>query len=131
MSEGALSIVLDRLAFEPGETLRGSYQLVMAEPRRLEEVEITVGWHTEGKGIEARGVEHREVRQAGEGSPDGDGAGKFSVVLPLSPLSYDGVLIKVCWAVRVRASFSGWEHLKSEQAFQLGHVPSVVTDTST
>jgi hypothetical protein len=129
MSEGALSIVLERLAFEPGETLRGSYHLVMPVSRRLEEVEITVGWHTEGKGTKARGVDHREVHQTGEGWLDGHGAEKFSVVLPHSPLSYDGVLIKVCWTVRVHARFSGWRDLKCEQAFQLGHVPSVAMDS--
>ena len=122
--------MLDRLAFEPGETLRGSYHLVMPESRRLEEVEITIGWHTEGKGTKARGVEHREVHPAGEGWLDGHGAGQFSVVLPQSPLSYDGVLIQVCWAVRVHARFSGRKHVKSEQAFQLGHVPSVAMDSS-
>ncbi len=126
MSAGSLAIVLDRLAFEPGETLRGSYKLVAAELSRLEEVEITVGWHTAGKGREARGVEHREVQRAGKGSLGGNGSGKFSAVLPASPLSYDGVLIKVRWAVRVRASFSGSGQLASEAVFQLGHIARVV-----
>ncbi|MFI5454143.1 MAG: hypothetical protein ACHRXM_01700 [Isosphaerales bacterium] len=130
MSEGSLSIVLDRPAFEPGETLRGSYQVVMAELSRLDEVEVTIGWHTEGKGLEARGVEHHEVQRAGKGSLDRNGSGKFSAVLPASPLSYNGVLIKVCWAVRVCASVSGGGDMKSEEAFQLGHVASVVTDSS-
>ncbi len=54
------------------------------------------------------------------------GFGNFSAVLPASPLSYDGVLIKVRWAVRVRASFSDWGQLTSEAVFQLGHVARVV-----
>jgi hypothetical protein len=127
MSEGSLAIVLDRLVFEPGETLRGSYKLVTAELSCLEEVEVTVGWHTQGKGREARGVEHREVRAAGEVGP---ADGMFSAVLPASPLSYDGVLIKVRWAVRVRARFSGLGQLNSEEVFQLGHVARVVADSS-
>ena len=126
MSEGSLAIVLERLAYEPGETLRGSYRSVTAELSRLEEVEVTVGWHTEGKGRKARGVEHREVQRAGEGSLDADGFGNFSAVLPASPLSYNGVLIKVRWAVLVRASFSGSGQLTSEAVFQLGHVARVV-----
>ncbi len=85
MSEGSLAIMLDRFAFEPGETLRGSYKLVTAELSRLEGVEVTVGWHTEGKGREARGVEHREVQRAGKGSLGGNGSGKLSAVLPASP----------------------------------------------
>jgi hypothetical protein len=130
MNEGSLSVVLDRLAFHPGETLRGSYQLAIAEPDRLEEVEVTIGWHTEGKGTQARGVEHRQVHRAGDGSLDRNGSGKFSAILPASPLSYDGVLIRVCCTVQVRASFSGSGQLNSEKAFQLGHVARVVADSS-
>jgi len=130
MSKGSLSIVLDGVAFEPGETLRGSYQLVSAELSRLEEVEVTVGWHTEGKGRQARGVEHCQVHRTGDGSLDRDGSGKFSAMLPASPLSYDGILIKVCWTVQVRARFSGSGQLDSEKAFQLGHVARVVADSS-
>ncbi len=126
MTEGSLAIVLDRLVFEPGETLRGSYKLAAAEVRRLEEVEVTIGWHTGGKGRKARGVEHCEVQRAGEGSLGGNGSGKFSAVLPASPLSYDGVLIKIRWAVRVRATFSGSGQLAAEAVFQLGHVARVV-----
>jgi len=128
MSEGSLSIVLNRRAFEPGERLRGSYRLVTADLSRLEEVEVTVGWHTEGEGMTDRGVEHREIHRAGDHSPGGIGSGRFSAVMPASPLSYDGVLIKVCWAVRVRARFSGSGSLESVEVFQLGHVASVVAD---
>ena len=130
MSEGSFSIVLDRLAFEPGETIRGSYQLRSPELARLEQVEVTVGWHTEGKGLRARGVEHCQVHRPGDDSLDRNGSGRLSALLPASPLSYDGVLIKVCWTVQVRASFSGSGQLNSEKAFRLGHVARVVADSS-
>ncbi len=126
MSEGSLAIVLERLAYEPGETLRGSYKLVTEELRRLEEVEVSIGWHTEGKGRKACGVEHREVQRAGDDSLDSSGFGNFSAVLPASPLSYDGVLIIIRWAVVVRATFSGSGQLAAEAVFQLGHVARVV-----
>jgi hypothetical protein len=129
MSAGSLSIVLDRLAFEPGDTLRGSYRLETAELGRLEEVEVTIGWHTEGRGLAARAVEHRQVQRAGEDAMDADESGKFSAVLPASPLSYEGVLFKVRWTVRVRVTLSGWEDLSSEESFQLGHVASVMGDS--
>jgi hypothetical protein len=128
MSKGSLSIVLDRVAFEPGERIRGSYHIVTAELSRLEIVEITVGWHTEGKGMETTGVEHREIHRPGVSSLDRNGSGKFSALLPASPLSYDGVLIKVCWAVRLRACFSGGANLDAQRAFRLGHVASVGTE---
>ena len=128
MSKGSLSIVLDRVAFEPGERLRGSYHIVAADLFRLEKVELTIGWHTEGKGLEASAVEHRAVQRPDEDALDGGGAGKFSARLPASPLSYDGALIKVCWEVRLRACFSGGANLDARAAFQLGHVASVGTE---
>ncbi len=128
MSEDSLSVMLDRREFTPGETLRGAYQLARADLNRVEEVEVTIGWHTEGDGLEARAVEHREVHRPGDGSLDRNGSGKFSVILPASPLSYQGMLIKVCWTVQARASFSG-EQRNAEAPFQLGHVARVVADS--
>jgi hypothetical protein len=105
------------------------YRLVNADLSRLAEVEVTIGWHTEGEGMRDAGALDREIQRAGDGSLDAAGTGTFSVVLPASPLSYHGVLIKVCWAVQVRARFSRSQYLKSEEAFQLGHVASVVADS--
>jgi hypothetical protein len=120
--------VLDRVALEPGDRLRGSYHIAGADLSRLEKVEITVGWHTEGKGSGASGVEHRTVHLPVEGSLERGGSGKISARLPASPLSYDGVLIKVRWAVKLRATFSGGANLDAQTAFQLGHVASVGTE---
>jgi hypothetical protein len=130
MSGGLVSIALERLANEPGETLRGSYQVTMADASSLEEVEVTVGWHTEGKGRMARGVEHREIHRPGECSLDDYGLGTFSAVLPASPLSYDGVLLSIRWAVRVRALLSGSGQVDAEEVFRLGHVAKVVAPAS-
>ncbi len=126
MGDGSLTITLDRTAFEPGEALCGSYRLLRSAPSRLEEVEIAVGWHSEGKGIAARGVAHSEVQRPEDGVLDADGRGTFSAVLPASPLSYEGELIQIRWTVRVRASSPSWEDLLAEEAFRLGHVVAVV-----
>ena len=56
MTTGSLSIELNGRAFEPGETLRGTYRLVNADLSRLAEVEVTVGWHTEGEGLKDGGA---------------------------------------------------------------------------
>jgi hypothetical protein len=103
---------------------------MMADPHRLEDVEVSVGWYTEGKGRMARGVEHREIHRPGDGSLDDDGSGKFSAVLPGSPLSYDGVLLSIRWAVRVRALLSGSRQVDAEEVFQLSHVAKVVAPAS-
>ena len=130
MIGGSVSIALERLAYEPGETIRGSYRVTMADRGRLEEVEVTVGWHTEGKGRMARGVEHREVHRPGVGSLDDDGSGTFSAVLPASPLSYDGVLLSIRWTVRIRAGLSASGQPDAEEVFRLGHVARVVAPAS-
>ncbi len=130
MSDGSLTITLDRTAFEPGETLCGSYRLLRSDPSRLEKVEIAVGWHTEGKGIAARGVAYRQVQRPEDGVLDADGRGTFSAVLPASPLSYEGQLIQIRGTVRVRASSPIWADLLAEEAFRLGHVVAVVDGAS-
>ncbi len=130
MGDGSLTITLDRTAFEPGETLCGSYRLLRSDPSRLEKVEIAVGWHTEGKGIAARGVAYRQVQRPEDGVLDADGRGTFSAVLPASPLSYEGELIQIRWTVRVRASSPIWADLLAEEAFRLGHVVAVLDGAS-
>ena len=104
MSGGSLSIVLDRLVFKPGETLRGSYQLARVETSHLKAVEITIGWHTEGKGTEARGVEHYEAHPAGDSSLDGDGVGSSRRPTRL-PAELRRRPIRVLWASRSGAAF--------------------------
>jgi hypothetical protein len=50
-------------------------------------------------------------------------AGAFSTPLPQSPLSYEGVIVKIRWCVRVRVFFeSGRDHV-AEQVFTVGGVP--------
>ena len=59
-------------------------------------------WHTEGKGDEDLGV-HFFDRRAADHDSDLRGPATLSVPLPNSPLSYDGVVVKIHWSVRVRA----------------------------
>ena len=47
----------------------------------------------------------------------------FSTALPASPLSYDGVIVKIFWCVRIRAFLKGGRDFSSEQSFWLGRVP--------
>jgi hypothetical protein len=46
----------------------------------------------------------------------------FKSILPLSPLNYDGLIVKVVWRVRVRAVFGDQSEWTSELAFRLGDV---------
>ena len=50
---------------------------------------------------------------------------RVSTVLPASPLSYSGVIVKIRWCVRVRAFLRRGKEVLGERSFQLGDVPSV------
>jgi hypothetical protein len=49
--------------------------------------------------------------------------GAFVVRLPVSPLSYEGVIVKVRWCIRVRIFFVSGRDFVSEHVFDLGHIP--------
>jgi len=112
----------DRRAYQPGEVLSGSFRLHAVEGREVGPVEVSVLWYTEGKGDEDSGVHHVEVLTPGEGRSDAGAGGRFAVSLPRSPLSYDGLIVKVRWCVRVRAPVAGWSDRVAEAAFRLGDV---------
>jgi hypothetical protein len=111
-----------RRAYQPGEVLSGSFRFDAVAGREVETVEVSVLWRTEGKGDEDMGVHHLEVVTPPD-SWDEPGAWRpFSVWLPGSPLSYDGVIVKVRWCVRVRAVVAGWSDRLAEAPFRLGDV---------
>jgi hypothetical protein len=108
----------------PGETLTGEYQIDAVEAAELRAVELSVLWYTEGKGDEDLGIHHFERRT------DEDDNDKpltklrnLSVLLPASPLSYEGVLIKLRWCVRVRVFLKSGKNYFAELPFRLGSVP--------
>jgi hypothetical protein len=95
-------IVLEREAYEPGETLIGAVFLG-PEFTMVDSVEVRVGWRTEGKGDTDRGEIHREelVVPSDEASAQEQHVA-FQVPLLMAPLSYDGPIVKIRWAVEAR-----------------------------
>jgi hypothetical protein len=124
MSAASVLVLLDgaREAFRPGETLAGEYRVSADEAVPVDAVELSVMWYTEGQGDEDLGVHH--FRRWG---PDPPLQGRFEVALPATPLSYDGVLIKVRWCVRVRAFLAGGRERIGEAPFRLGETRPAVT----
>ncbi len=126
-----LSIQLDGRGlrqYYPGETLAGSYRFESIGSDEIEAVEISVLWFTEGKGTEDFGV-HAFWRYA---TATGDWIdprrpGRFSTMLPKSPLTYPGMLIKVQWCIRVRVFLTDERQIFEEMPFRLGNVPDVRT----
>ncbi len=126
MSAADIHIVLDghRRSYQPGETLSGEYQLESLSITEPAAVEVSVIWYTEGQGDEDLAVHHFE-RFDNELRPDTDlrRPQRFSIKLPRSPLSYQGVIVKIQWCVRVRVFLPRGKELLAEAPFQLGAVP--------
>src|SRR5580765_6202083 len=89
--------------YEPGDVLSGAYQIDGIEPHEIHVLEVSVLWFTEGTGEEDVAV-HFFERLTANALPDLNlnQWRRFQTVLPNSPLSYEGVSVKICWCVRVR-----------------------------
>ncbi|MEN6457767.1 MAG: hypothetical protein ABFC63_02455 [Thermoguttaceae bacterium] len=107
----------------PGDTLAGEYWIESIDAEQVKAIEASVLWHTEGKGDEDMAVHEFWRRHADQGPFDSRHPQRFSTVLPNSPLSYDGQIVKLRWCVRVRALLHRGKDIVSEKAFRLGDVP--------
>jgi hypothetical protein len=118
-----------RHGYRPGEKLSGEYRVDTANPDAIKAIELSVLWHTEGKGDEDLGV-HFFERVSAEEHPtfDPHQTFRFSTRLPNTPLSYDGRIVKIRWCVRVRVFLPRGETLVHEEPFQLGAVPAPVVE---
>ncbi|REK18716.1 MAG: hypothetical protein DWQ42_19220 [Planctomycetota bacterium] len=121
----SLRLITDSRQYQPGETLAGEYFVDVMNPNDIRAVEVSVLWFTEGKGDEDLAV-HFFQRQTNDDEHYVDlrATQHFTTVLPNSPLSYDGVLVRVRWCVRVRAFLPRGRELVAEEGFRLGEVPS-------
>jgi hypothetical protein len=114
----------DRHRYAPGEVLTGEYRLDAPDPAAVTAVELSVLWYTEGTGDEDLAVHYFERMAADQqGSFDARLPRRFSTRLPKSPLSYDGLIVKLHWCVRVRAFLRQGKDAVAETPFQLGDVP--------
>lgn len=126
MSETRISMRLigDSRAYQPAETLAGEFFVDIDEPHDIRAVEVSVLWFTEGKGDEDMAVHFFDRISNDNGHfVDMRQSQKFETTLPHSPLSYDGVIVKIRWCVRIRVFLSRGRDIASEQSFRLGTVP--------
>ena len=124
MSGPEAMIRLEKNVYRPVESLVGAFQITGEPPERYT-IELSVLWRTEGKGTEDLGVilfeEWDEDRKPfAFATPH-----EFGVVLPPSPLSYDGVLVKIHWLARVRLRWPSGNEVMAEEAFRLGSIRAV------
>jgi hypothetical protein len=127
MNTPRVTLSLDAKAgpYQPGDVLRGQYEVGVLHSAEVKAVELSVLWHTLGQGEVDLAV-HFFERLAGE---EGDvldlrAPHAFETMLPNSPLSYDGVIVKICWCVRLRVFLGRDKDVLTERPFQLGTVPA-------
>lgn len=119
-SEGEVEILLDSKGgvLRPGQTLSGGCRLNTAFPVAVKRVELSVLWYTMGKGDTDEGVIHFATVAENE-EIDARRAFTFSVTLPEAPWSYDGKIVKILWAVRVRVFPKNGKEISTEEGFRL------------
>ncbi len=108
--------------YEPLSPMHIRYAVELPAGLVARAVERSILWYTEGKGEEDIGVHHFE-RLTDRATVEAAG-GAFACQLPASPLSYEGVIVKVRWCVRVRLFFDAGRDFVSEHVFDLGGVPA-------
>lgn len=126
MSHPRIKLKLDELSrvYDPGETLSGEYYLEGLSAQEVRAVELSVLWHTQGKGDEDLSVHFfQRLEPYNDEVFDFREPRRFSTTLPNSPLSYHGLIVKICWRVRVRVFLARGKQLSFETPFDLGHVP--------
>lgn len=110
-------------SFQPGDFLICEYFVHANKKHDISAIETSVIWLTEGKGEEDIGVHFFERRQK-QSLPNEifKHAQRISTVLPASPLSYEGGILKIRWGVRVRLFMGNGQQVTEDHYFRLGSV---------
>jgi hypothetical protein len=120
-----LTLDLPTAHYQPGDRLSGRFQVDPLQSASARAAELSVLWYTAGKGDEDMFVHHFERIVDEPARPlDLTIPHRFSTELPASPLSYDGLIVKICWCVRLRLFGSQGQESLVEVPFRLGSVPA-------
>jgi hypothetical protein len=125
MTPTSIRIQLDSAGshYQPGERLTGRFMVEGTQMRTVRAAELSILWYTAGKGDEDMAVHHFERLVDEVTRPlDLRVPQRFATVLPASPLSYEGQIVKVCWCVRVRLFLPLAQEAVAEIPFRLGSV---------
>lgn len=102
--------------------LIGSYTIASNSETKITAVEVSVLWRTCGKGQQDIGVHFFERTTGPFDQVKLSSPAKFSTVLPPTPLSYDGQIVKIEWCARVRVLLKGNRQITEDLSFVVGHV---------
>jgi hypothetical protein len=129
MTPAAVRLTLDSPTahYQPGERLTGRFAMESSSHAwGVRAAELSVLWYTAGTGEEDLAVHHFERLVDDAARPlDLRVPHRFSTVLPPSPLSYDGQILKICWCARLRLFLPQGQETLAEVPFRLGSVPAV------
>ena len=120
--------------YSPSEVLTCEYRIELRdrdipESETIVAVETSVLWMTEGKGDTDIGVHFFERREKKMVQPELlRQTHKLSTVLPATPLSYNGFIVKIVWIVRVRMFMADGSQKTHDQPFQLGNVENIAPE---
>jgi len=123
MSIPVVKLTLDApsAVYQPGERLSGRFMVDGTRPWAVRAAELSVVWYTAGQGEEDFSVHYFERLVDEQDSPlDLRVPRRFATVLPTSPWSYDGRILKVCWCVRLRLSLPRGQQSLTELPFRIG-----------
>ena len=128
LREPLISLVLKpcERVYAPGDTLRAEHQIDAVDPAQIRAIEVSVLWYTEGKGEEDLAV-HYFNRLSAEDETNYRNLHQlshFSTTLPNSPLSYEGVNLKIRWCARLRLFMPQGKKFVADVPFRLGDIPS-------
>lgn len=119
-----LSLSPERPGYSTGDMLSGTFSVGTLELSEVKSVELSVLWYTEGKGDEDMAVHYfLRLDPASEAWQQLGQPQSFSTRLPNSPLSYEGLIVKVRWCVRLRVFMRRGRDAIEEVVFRLGDVP--------
>ena len=107
--------------FQPGDFLRCEYTVKLLPEHEVHAIETSVIWITEGKGDTDIGVHHFERRPKQALTPDTfKQPQRISTVMPASPLTYEGKILKIRWCIRVRLFLPNAYQVTHDCFFSLG-----------
>jgi hypothetical protein len=109
--------------YQSGETLSGEYEFIDLPIDQVKSLEVSVLWYTEGKGDEDMAI-HKFWRWNTDNGDiiDTRHPARFETILPNSPLSYNGQIVKIRWCVRLRAFLHRGKEIFSQREFRLGNL---------
>lgn len=106
--------------YEGGRDLRATWRVSRVTLDRLTAIELSVLWYTEGKGDTDLHVHHFQRLEADRIRRSGlADAQSLTCLLPATPLSYHGRLIRLRWCVRLRLFLTDGREIVTDQPFYL------------